>query len=64
MLLPFIVDYLLRQYGFNGTLLVLAGIASHSIMGATLYQPVKWHLKVNFRYIDQNDDFLCFVMTT
>lgn len=46
MILPIVVEYLLREYGFNGTILILAGLALHAFLGATLYQPVKWHFKV------------------
>lgn len=46
MLLPFLVQYLLGNYGFRGTLLILSGLALHAFLGATLYQPIKWHMKV------------------
>ncbi|KAK6624792.1 hypothetical protein RUM44_011652 [Polyplax serrata] len=41
MFLPFLVDYLQKEYGFNGTLLILSGLALHAFVGALLYRPVK-----------------------
>lgn len=40
---PPLVQALLRAYGFRGALLVLGGVGLHSVVGAVLYQPVKWH---------------------
>lgn len=42
---PIVVEKLLDQYGFRGTMLLLAGIALNSLVGAVLYQPVEWHQK-------------------
>jgi MFS family permease len=45
MILPQIVGILLGEYGFNGTVLVMGSLALHGVLGATLFQPVKWHTK-------------------
>lgn len=40
---PYLVEAMLRSYGFRGTMLLLGGISLNSIVGAVLYQPVEWH---------------------
>ncbi|XP_049959236.1 uncharacterized protein LOC126475429 [Schistocerca serialis cubense] len=40
---PPVVQALLHSYGFRGAMLVLGGIGLHSVVGAVLYQPVRWH---------------------
>lgn len=42
--MPYLVDTLLHNYGFRGTMLLLGGIALNSVVGALLYQPIKWHM--------------------
>jgi MFS family permease len=42
--MPYLVEALLNKYGFRGTMLILSGIALNSIVGALLYQPIKWHM--------------------
>lgn len=46
MILPQIVRLLLSQYGFRGTVLVMGSLALHGVLGALLFQPVKWHMKL------------------
>lgn len=54
MFLPFLVDYLQKEYGFNGTLLILSGLALHAFVGALLYRPVKQQMvSQNFLSIHQ-----------
>jgi len=43
MVVPYLVEAMLRNYGFRGTMLLLGGISLNSIVGALLYQPVEWH---------------------
>lgn len=43
ILLPQIVTALMPVYGSQGTILIIGGLALHSLIGATLFQPVKWH---------------------
>ena len=41
---PHLVQAMLENYGFRGTMLLLGGIALNSVVGALLYQPVEWHM--------------------
>nr|CAD7602481.1 unnamed protein product [Timema genevievae] len=41
---PPLVQYLLEDYGYRGTMLILSGIALNGVVGAVLYQPVRYHL--------------------
>lgn len=45
LIMPQLVRVLLEEFGFEGSLLLLSGLALHSLVGATLLQPAKWHLK-------------------
>lgn len=40
---PYLVEAMLHNYGFRGTMLLLGGISLNSIVGALLYQPVERH---------------------
>lgn len=46
MLLPILVGYLLEEFGFRQTILILSALSGHSLVAALLYQPVAWHVKV------------------
>jgi len=37
--MPLLIDVLLENFATTGTLLILAGIASHSLVGASLLRP-------------------------
>ncbi|KAJ8871271.1 hypothetical protein PR048_027579, partial [Dryococelus australis] len=41
---PPLVQCLLDQYGYRGTMLVLSGISLNGVVGAVLYQPVRRHM--------------------
>ncbi|KAL0279201.1 UNVERIFIED_CONTAM: hypothetical protein PYX00_000808 [Menopon gallinae] len=45
MLLPFLVRFLLEEYTFQGTVMILSALSAHALVGAALYQPVEWHMK-------------------
>lgn len=45
MILPIIVQKLLDEYGFRGTILIMGSLALHGVVGGCLYQPVSRHLK-------------------
>lgn len=45
MIMPYIVRFLLDEYGFKGTTLVMGALALNGVVGALLFQPVKWHMK-------------------
>ncbi|XP_066990899.2 monocarboxylate transporter 12-B isoform X2 [Anabrus simplex] len=43
MLMPQAVRVLLDEYSFRGTVLILGALALNSLVGASLFHPVKWH---------------------
>lgn len=45
MILPQIVKFLLMEYGFRGTILLMGSLSLHGVIGACLFQPVEWHMK-------------------
>lgn len=45
MIMPLIVKALLNQFEFRGTVLIMGALALHGVLGASLFQPVEWHLK-------------------
>lgn len=45
ILMPQVASFLLAFYGIQETVLILGAYSLHSIMGALLLQPVKWHMK-------------------
>lgn len=45
LIMPQLVRILLEEFGFRGSVLLLSGLALHSVVGSTLLQPIKWHLK-------------------
>lgn len=45
MIMPYVVRILLDEYGFKGTTLVMGALALNGVVGASLFQPVEWHMK-------------------
>lgn len=45
MIMPNIVRILLDEYGFKGTTLIMGALALNGVIGASLFQPVEWHMK-------------------
>lgn len=45
MIMPYVVRILLDEYGFKGTTLIMGALALNGVIGAALFQPVKWHMK-------------------
>jgi MCP family monocarboxylic acid transporter-like MFS transporter 14 len=45
LIMPQLVRILLEEFGFQGAVLLLSGVALHSLVGSTLLQPAKWHMK-------------------
>lgn len=45
MIMPYVVRILLDEYGFKGTTLIMGALALNGVVGAALFQPVKWHMK-------------------
>ncbi|XP_028159116.1 monocarboxylate transporter 9-like [Ostrinia furnacalis] len=44
MVYPLFIKFTMTEYGFRGTLAILCGISAHSIFGAVVMHPVKWHM--------------------
>lgn len=45
MIMPNIVRILLDEYGFKGATLIMGALAFNGVIGASLFQPVEWHMK-------------------
>ncbi|GJQ75157.1 hypothetical protein Trydic_g9763 [Trypoxylus dichotomus] len=45
MFLPYIISYLVQEYGFRGTAAILAAFSLHLVYAALTFQPIKWHYK-------------------
>lgn len=45
MVAPLFVRWSLKEYGFRGTLTLIAGITLNNIFAVLLMQPVRWHMK-------------------
>lgn len=43
--MPNVVRILLDEYGFRGAALIMGALAFHGLVGASLFQPVEWHMK-------------------
>ncbi len=43
---PILVKILMNEYGFRGTVAMIAAINAHSILGMILMHPIKWHYKI------------------
>ncbi|KAK7079036.1 hypothetical protein SK128_005857 [Halocaridina rubra] len=41
-----VINFLQDEYGYNGATLILGGIALNCCIGASLFHPVEWHIKV------------------
>ncbi|XP_053621060.1 monocarboxylate transporter 9-like isoform X1 [Plodia interpunctella] len=44
MVYPLFIKFTLSEFGFRGTLAILCAISAHSIFGALVMHPVKWHM--------------------
>lgn len=47
MLMPQVVRFLLDEYGYKGTTLILGALCLNGLPGALLFHPVKWHMISN-----------------
>ncbi|KAF5308921.1 hypothetical protein FQR65_LT00003 [Abscondita terminalis] len=45
MLIPQVVRFLLDEYGYQGTTLILGALCLNGLPGALFFHPVKWHMK-------------------
>ncbi|CAH1399066.1 unnamed protein product [Nezara viridula] len=46
ILMPQIVRFFLEEYDFRSAILIIGAISLHAVIGASLFQPVRWHYKV------------------
>jgi len=63
---PYLIESMLRNYGFRGTMLLLGAISLNSIVGALLYQPVEWHsfrLRLHKAIIKEDENGKCLVIS-
>lgn len=44
MVYPLFIKFTINEFGFRGTLAILCAISAHSIFGALVMHPVKWHM--------------------
>ncbi|KAK4872190.1 hypothetical protein RN001_016314 [Aquatica leii] len=45
MLIPQVVRFLLDEYGYQGTTLILGALCLNGLPGALFFHPVEWHMK-------------------
>lgn len=43
---PILVKILMNEYGFRGTVAIIAAINAHSVLGMLLMHPIEWHYKI------------------
>lgn len=43
---PLLVKFLMNEYGFRGTVAMIAAINAHSILGMLAMHPIQWHYKI------------------
>lgn len=46
MAMPQAISIFMEEYEFRGTLLILSALALNAAVGASLLQPVQWHMKL------------------
>nr|CAD7399970.1 unnamed protein product [Timema poppensis] len=45
IIMPLLISKMMSVYGVQGTGLILGALSLHSLVGAFLLQPIKWHMK-------------------
>ncbi|CAG2063511.1 unnamed protein product [Timema podura] len=45
IIMPLVISKMMSAYGVQGTGLILGALSLHSLVGAFLLQPIKWHMK-------------------
>lgn len=56
ILMPQLIYFLTQIHAVQGVTLILAGIAAHSFVAASLLQPIKWHLKTEIIEEEQEEE--------
>lgn len=64
MIMPQVAGFLLANYGFRGTVLIMGSLALHGVVGASLFQPVKWHMKKKENHFESTDETEPFLGST
>ncbi|KAK0091864.1 hypothetical protein PV326_002596 [Microctonus aethiopoides] len=57
IIMPQIISLLLNKYTSQGAILVLGAITLHTIVAASLLQPIKWHMKRAVNELSDNKEF-------
>lgn len=52
---PPLIRHLLSEYGREGATLLLCGLVLQGVVGASLFQPVEWHMKVDIEKVTTED---------
>ncbi|KAF5270117.1 hypothetical protein FQA39_LY08529 [Lamprigera yunnana] len=55
LVMPQAVRLLLEKYNFRGAILILGGVAFHSLAGSSLLQPAKWHYVPESKTIEEGN---------
>ncbi|KAK4887866.1 hypothetical protein RN001_004137 [Aquatica leii] len=55
LVMPQAVCLLLDSYGFRGAIMVLGGVAFHSLVGSVLLQPAEWHFVPESKTIEEGN---------
>lgn len=58
---PHLISILLEEYGFHSTMLLVGALSLNAAVGASLLQPVKWHMKPLESQVRLNECLLIFV---
>ncbi|KAF5303572.1 hypothetical protein FQR65_LT08173 [Abscondita terminalis] len=53
---PTLVSYCMNNYGFRGTLLIIAGINLNCLPAVLCLQPAKWHMKKSLKIIENKEN--------
>ncbi|KAF5303575.1 hypothetical protein FQR65_LT08176 [Abscondita terminalis] len=55
LVMPQAVRLLLESYNFRGAILILGGVAFHSLVGSALLQPAEWHFVAESKTIEEGN---------
>lgn len=50
ILLPLLMEKMLNEYGYRGTILIMSAFMTHSIFAIAVMHPVEWHSKKRLLY--------------
>ncbi|XP_026294893.1 monocarboxylate transporter 9 isoform X2 [Apis mellifera] len=58
IVVPQMTSFLLSYYGFQGTILLYGAFSFHSLIGALLLHPLKWHMKDATKSKSSNEELM------